>query len=149
SVVIRKPTWLRYGADDRPPTAAALLLGLQHAGLAIMFMVYPVVVVQELNLSTVEASAMISASLVAIGLATILQSRHPPLGSGDLAVHIPTPVMLPAMIQAGALGGLGLIASMTLLLGLLEAGFARVLHRLRTLFPPEVCGVAVFMLGVS
>lgn len=145
----RKPTWLTYGAEERPPVSAALLLGLQHAGLAIMFMVYPVVIVQALELSIPEASALISASLVAIGLATILQSRRPPLGSGELAVHIPTPVMLPALLQAGALGGIGLIAGMTLVLGLAEAGLARVLHRLRKLFPPEVCGVAVFMLGVS
>ncbi len=53
------------------------------------------------------------------------------------------------MIQAGILGGVGLMATMTLFLGLLETGVARMLRRLRKHFPPEVCGVVVFMLGVS
>lgn len=145
----RRPTWLSYAAEDRPPLLTTLVLGLQHAGLAIMFMIYPVVAAQELGLASWEASGLLASSLLAIAVATLLQSRRPPVGSGDLAVHIPTPVMLPAMIQAGAVGGVGLIASMTFILGLLETGLARMLHRLRRLFPPEVCGVVVFMLGVS
>lgn len=114
-----------------------------------MFMIYPVVVAQELGLTSEETSGLLASSLLAISVATLLQSRRPPVGSGDLAVHIPTPVMLPAMIQAGTIGGVGLLASMTFMLGLLELGLARMLHRLRRLLPPEVCGVVVFMLGVS
>ncbi|MDF2095063.1 uracil-xanthine permease family protein [Aquibaculum arenosum] len=145
----RRPTWLSYAVEERPPAPTLLVLGLQHAGLAIMFMIYPVVVAQELGLTSAETSGLLASSLLAIAIATLLQSRQPPMGSGELAVLIPTPVMLPAMIQAGSIGGVGLIASMTFILGLLESGLARILHRLRRLLPPEVCGVVVFMLGVS
>ena len=128
---------------------AILVLGLQHAGLAIMFMIYPVVVAREIGLTSLETSGLITGSLIAAGVATMLQARAAPLGSGSLAVEIPGPLVLPAMIHASSLGGLGAVAAMLTVHGLAEATLARMLHRLRQLFPPEVCGVAVLMLGIS
>ena len=144
-----KPTWVTYGVNDRPPATAIALLGLQHAGLAIMFMVYPVVAAQELGFTPRETSSLSTASLFTMGIATMLQACRPPFGANALNIHLPAAVVLPAMIHAGSLGGLGALAGMNLLLGLVETGLARLLHRLRKLFPPEVCGVAVLMLGVS
>lgn len=145
----RKSNQLTYGVDDRPPPGAALALGLQHAGLALIFMVYPVVAAQALGLEPGQTRGLITSSILAIAAATLLQCLRPPFGSGQLAVHIPTPITLAATIQAGMLGGPGLIAGMTLILGLIEVGLARILRRLRQFLPPEVCGVVVLMLGVS
>ena len=149
ATVTVSPTFLTYGVDDQPPLTALFVLGLQHAGLAIMFIIYPVVAAQELGLSSFQTRSLITASLVAMGIATILQSLRPPLGSGTVAVQIPAVIILPSMIHAGSLGGLGALAGMNLVLGMTEAALARLLPRLRQLFPPEVCGVAVLMAGVS
>ncbi len=53
-------------------------------------MIYPVVAAQEIGLDPGQTSALITSSILAIAIATIVQSRRAPLGSGDLAVHIPT-----------------------------------------------------------
>lgn len=145
----RKPERLTYGVDERPPNAAMWAVALQQAVLALVFMIYPVAAAQAIGLSPEQTAALVTATLIAIAVATLLQSRRPPVGSGTLAVQIPTPVMLPAMVQAGTAGGLGLIAGMTIVLALGEAVVARLLKPLRGWFPPEVCGVVVLMLGVS
>lgn len=145
----RKPSKLTYGVEDRPPLASAAVLALQHAGLALMFMIYPVVAAQEIGLDATGVTTMVTASIVGIGLATLLQSFRPPIGSGQLAVHIPTPVLLPATIHVGLLAGPGAVAFMTVSVGILELAFARILRHLRTVFPAEVCGVVVLMLGIS
>ena len=145
----RKPDRLTYGVDERPPTSAMWAVALQQAVLVLVFMIYPVAAAQAIGLSPEQTASLVAATLIAVALATFLQSRRPPLGSGTLAVQIPTPVMLPAIVQAGTAGGLGLIAGMTILLALGEGVVARLLKRLRAWFPPEVCGVVVLMLGVS
>jgi len=146
---LRKPDRLTYGVDDRPPRSAICAVALQQAVLVLVFMIYPVAAAQAMGLSPEQTTSLVTATLMAVALATALQSRRPPVGSGMLAVQIPTPVMLPAVVQAGMAGGLGLIAGMTLVLALGEAVVARLLKPLRACFPPEVCGVVVLMLGVS
>ncbi len=146
---LRQSDRLTYGVDDRPPRAAVWAVALQQTVLALVFMIYPVAAAQAIGLSPEQTGSLVTATLIAIAVATLLQSRRPPVGSGTLAVQIPTPVMLPAVIQAGTAGGLGLIAGMTIVMALGEALVARLLKPLRGWFPPEVCGVVVLMLGVS
>jgi NCS2 family nucleobase:cation symporter-2 len=54
----------------------------------------------------------------------------------------------PSLIAA-KLGGLPLVFGMTLFAGLLEAALAPLLNRLRPIFPPEISGVVIFMIGIS
>lgn len=145
----RKPERLSFGVEQKPPAAAILILALQHAGLALMFVIYPLVAAQALGFSAAETGMLVRTTILAMAVATLLQILRPPLGSGHLAIPIPSPILLPAIIQAGSLGGIGLIAGLTMALGVVESGLARILRRLRRFFPPEVCGVAVFILGVS
>eukprot|EP01031_Cornospumella_fuschlensis_P016981 gene16981-20763_t len=103
----------------------------------------------EAQLAPAQANAMLSACAMCIGIATILQCARSRLGSGYLAVHVPSPGALPLAIQALALGGIGLMAATTLLVGISQLFVARLVRPLRVVLPPEVCGVAVTMLGVS
>jgi xanthine permease XanP len=146
---MRKPDRLKYGVDDSPPLSELLVLALQHAGLAIMFMIYPVAAAQAIRLDPAQTAALVTASMIAIAVATLVQYARAPWGSGMLAVQIPTPVMLPAVVHTGLLGGPALIAGMTLVLSVSEVMLARVMRYLRAYFPPEICGVVVLMLGVS
>lgn len=138
-----------YGIEDRPSFAATCLLGIQHGVLALVFLVYPLAVAQELNLDSAETLGFLTACVLAIALSTALHFFRPPIGSGSLAVEIPTPIFLPTAILAGSSGGLAAIAAISLLSGLTELVFARLLRHVRALFPAEVCGIAVMMLGIS
>ncbi|HSH92313.1 MAG TPA: solute carrier family 23 protein, partial [Ramlibacter sp.] len=144
-----KPDRLRYGADDRPPWRVTLVLGLQHACLALVFLVYPVAAATAIGFSPGQTTAFLTACILAMAIVAFLQPLRPPFGSGSLALYIPSPLMLPAVIQAGLSGGLSLIAGVTLLMGATVIALSRLLRHLRVLFPAEVCGVVILMLGVA
>jgi len=132
-----------------PKPQEVAVLSLQHALLALIFLIYPLAAAQTIGLSPADTGTFLTGSLIAIGVATCLHYFPPPFGSGSLAVEIPTPIFLPVTIMAGAAGGWPLMCGMALVCGVVEVVFARALRVLRALFPAEVCGVAVFMLGVS
>ncbi|MGE0723907.1 MAG: uracil-xanthine permease family protein [Alphaproteobacteria bacterium] len=145
----RKPSNLIYGEDARPPLLALLTLAVQHSILIMMLLVYPIVVAAAVGLPPHEARALVAASILAAGIGTIVQCWPSRLGSGYLAVHTSNPVYIPAMIQAGMAGGPALMAGMTICGGVIGILVSRVLRPLRRLLPAEVCGVSVFLLGVS
>ncbi len=142
-------TTFLYGLEDRPPLPAMLVLGFQHALLAMVFLVYPVAVAQELGLSSAVTLAFLSSCVFGMAVSTALHVLRPPLGSGSLAVEIPTPLFIPTAVLAGTTGGIGAVAAVSMLSGVTGVVFARLLRRLRALFPAEICGIAVLMLGIS
>lgn len=145
----RRPTSLVYGLNDPVPPATLLALATQHAMLAVTFLIYPLLAATEAGLSAGQVSALLSACALSIGIATILQCVRSRFGSGYLCVHIPSPAAIPLAVQAISLGGIGLMAMSTFLVGLCQLFAARLVRPLRVLLPPEVSGVAVTMLGVS
>ncbi len=146
----QKPAGIIYGVNDIPPLRTTLLLAFQHAGLALVFVVYPLMLLSGASGTQADAEGIVTASILAIAAGTFLQclARHG-MGSGYLAVHISNPVYLPVSIQAAAMGGIGLALGMTVIAGIFSIIFSRFLRHLRHLFPAEVCGVAIFMLGIS
>jgi NCS2 family nucleobase:cation symporter-2 len=146
----QKPANIIYGVDDIPPLRASLLLAFQHAGLALAFLVYPLILVSEAHGTQADAEAIVTASILAIAAGTFLQCYgRKGIGSGFLAVHITNPVYLPVSLYAAGSGGLGLVFGMTIIAGIFGALFSRILRRQRHLFPAEVCGVGIVMLGIS
>jgi xanthine permease XanP len=145
----RKPAGLTWNVDDPVPPRMLMVLAAQHAALILILLVYPLVAAAEIGLSPVDTETFISAAIIGLGLTTMLQCWPRGPGSGFLIVHMPNPILMPAAIQAGRLGGLGLVAGMLIIVGVFQVGLARIVKPLRTLLPPEVCGVAVTMLGVS
>jgi len=140
---------LTYGREDRPPLRDSLLLGAQHAVVALVFLVYPLAAAQEIGLDPASTARFLTACVLGIGISTFLHAFRPSVGSGALAVEIPTPIFLPAAVMAGAAGGLSMLAAISLLSGCIEVLFARALKHIKNLFPAEVCGIAVMMLGIS
>ncbi len=140
---------LAYGPASRPPAGALAALVLQHAGMVLVFMVYPLVLAGALGLGPLETSGLIAGTLVACALATWIQVVRAPWGSGQLGVYIPTPVHLSALIYAAGLGGLPAVAGFGLVLGACELLIARLLPALRVCFPAELCGVVIMGLGMA
>ena len=80
-----KPAGLVYGVDDTPPLGVNILSGLQHVGLMSIYLVYPVLVAQAAGASPEVAASLVSATLIALAVATLLQVvTIGPIGSGFL-----------------------------------------------------------------
>ena len=146
----KKPANLIYGLDESPPSGTTLLLGLQHILALSSAFVYPVIVLQETGMLAAQAERMIHASMIVMGIATILQTlRHGRIGSGYLCLEQVGPAYVPVSILAVKAGGLPLLAGMTLVSGLFGVVLSRLMGRLRPLFSAEVTGTIVMMVGLA
>ena len=145
-----KPSNIIYGVDDIPPFRTTLLLAVQHAVLSLVFIVYPLMLITESGGTQRDAEGLVTASILVMAVGTFLQCLGKKgVGSGYLAVQITNPIYLPVSIYAAKMGGLGLAFGMTIFAGAFSMAFSRFLKHFRSLFPAEVCGVAVVMLGIS
>ncbi|WP_428030396.1 uracil-xanthine permease family protein [Ancylobacter sp.] len=144
----RKPSNILYSADEKPPLVTTIILGLQHATLALLFIVYPLVAATEAGLSFDDTQIFITSCIIFMGIATLLECLPKP-GAGMLLVQIPNMAHLPLAVQSLAAGGPALYAGMSLIAAISQLTLARFIGVLRAVFPPEICGVAVTMLGVA
>src|ERR1700751_1844832 len=144
-----KPANLIYSVDEVPPLPLTIALGLQHVFVMSVGWIFVVVVATSIG-SRVEAETMIRMSMIASGLATILQAQtRGPIGSGYLCPFSCGPAYVSASILAGQVGGLPLLWGMTTFSGIFEALLSRVMKRLQRVFPPEVTGLVVALVGIE
>jgi xanthine permease XanP len=145
-----RPQGLIYGVDERPPAFTLLALGIQHIFLMSSTLVLPVVLVTEIGGSFDQVRGVVALSMISCGIGTIVQAvRLRGFGSGFLCPNLVGPNFFGSLMGAAWLGGLPLMRGMTIAAGLFEAIFARVIYRLRFLFPPEITGLVVLMVGES
>src|SRR5262245_25774038 len=92
----KRPPNLIYGVDESPPLGTTFLLGLQHILALSSAFVYPVILLQETGILPEETERMIHASMIVMGVATILQTlRYGAIGSGYLRPERLGPAYLP------------------------------------------------------
>ncbi|PKL69451.1 MAG: xanthine permease [Methanomicrobiales archaeon HGW-Methanomicrobiales-1] len=145
-----RPPDLEFGADDKPPLTTMFLLGLQHTGIVATAFVFPILVARAAGLEAGAAAFFVSMSMLANGISTIFQAiKHPEFGSGYLIPRVAGPNYVSASILALQSGGLSLLCGMTACSGVLQVVLSRVVQRLRVLFPVEVTGLVIMMLGVT
>lgn len=144
----RKPSNIVYAAHERMPLGTMLILGVQHATLSLLFIVYPLVAAMEAGLSYSDTQMLITSCIIFMGIATILEC-WPKTGSGLLLVQLPNMAHLPLAVQSLHFGGPALYAAMSLVAAGSQLTLSRFMKSLRAVFPPEICGVAVTMLGVA
>ena len=146
----RTPPNLLYGVNDRPPVWTLAILGVQHGALLISSLMATVFFAQALGADAAQTRSLVSVGLIAGGLASILQAtRKWGLGSGYFCLHTSSFIYFQASISAAQAGGLALVCGMTLAAGAMQTLLARVVGRLRALFPPEVAGLVVAMVGLA
>lgn len=146
----RKPDNIIYGVNDRPPPLTTLLLALQHIFLLSSTLIFPAILIQAIGGTFTQVKSLLAFSMIAAGIGTIVQAiRKGPIGSGYLVPNLCGPAYLSVSMQAAWLGGLPLMHGMIIIAGLCEALFSRIIHHLRYLFPPEITGLVVLMVGVS
>jgi len=146
----KKPDNLVYGLDDKPPLFSLILLGLQHYMVASIGLIFPVILISSVNGSDADAELMVSICMLTGGISVILQSlRTKYIGCGYLLPPMVTSSFLPASIMAAQMGGLPLVFGMTAFAGFSEVLIARVINKIKVLFPPEVTGLVIMMVGIS
>jgi NCS2 family nucleobase:cation symporter-2 len=147
---MRKPADLIYWLNDRPPTAVILSAGLQQAAVVLVFLFPAILLARATDAPPGQAAAIISLTLIASAIGTMLQAiGRAGIGCGLLAPIVPATAFVAPTMLAAELGGLPLIAGMTLGAGLTALVLARLLHRMRALIPAEIAGTVVFIIGLS
>lgn len=148
---VRKPANLLYGVNDRPPLPVTFALGVQHVFILFISLIFPALIVNMLG-DTIDphtARSFVSLSMIAAGISTILQSlRFKSFGSGYLCPAVCGPSYFAASAAAATLGGLPLLFGMTAFAGAIEVALSRVMKKLRFMFPPEVMGLVVALVGI-
>ncbi|MCG8462841.1 MAG: hypothetical protein MI919_41680, partial [Holophagales bacterium] len=93
-----------YGIDERPPTVwESLLYGWQHTLVDISPFVLPLAVAAALGLSAGDQARLISFCLVAMGVATLIQTT---IGNRLPIVQGPSATLIGSLVPlAGTLGG--------------------------------------------
>lgn len=144
------PQPLLYGLHDRPPAVRLWLLAFQHVCLMASPLVLPAVLVAEIGGSRSEAQTVVALSMIACGLGTILQAmRLPGIGSGYFVPNVVGPNFFAASMSAAWIGGLPLMRGMTIFAGLFQVLFSSVIRRVKFLFPNEILGLVVMMVGIG
>ena len=150
SAQARKPGEFIHGLDDVPRPLLSALVGFQHVSLVRIQLIFPALVIQLAELPTEASVNMLSLSLIALGVAALLQSLpRGPVGSRYLCPCCHDGIFLEPAIAALKLGGLPLVFGMTLFAGVIQSALSPILHRIRPLLPPEIGGLVVFLVGTS
>ena len=146
----KKPPSLVYAVDDVPPPLVTLLNAVQHVGVIAINLVYPVLIFRAVDTPVEVVSSLLAMVIWSLAIGTFLQVyRIGPVGTGFMCPATPTATYFAPSLLAVRLGGLPMLFGMTIFAGLLEAAIAPLLNRLRAIFPPEISGLVILMIGMS
>jgi NCS2 family nucleobase:cation symporter-2 len=144
----RKPANIAYGVDETPPLSVTALTVFQQFGLMSINLIYPVLIGREVGGAPRLVGDLVSLSCLTLGVGALLQAL-PRIGSGFLCQPVPSAVYLIPSLLAARRGGLPLVFGMTACAGLIEIVLSRTLRKLRPLFPPEIAGLVVALIGLT
>ena len=145
-----KPQNVEYAVNEVPPAGHLFLSSLQHVLLMFVSVSLPVIFASQINETPTFTATLVTFSMLAAGLGSILQSVGlPHIGSGYLCPNVCGPSYLSLSLSAAWIGGLPLMRGMIVLAGVIEMGLAPVVQKLRRVFPTFIVGLVVAMVGVS
>ncbi|NTW76634.1 MAG: purine/pyrimidine permease [Syntrophaceae bacterium] len=146
----QKPANLVYGVDEKPPLRITIVLALQHIFFLTAGLIVTTMITRAVGCSSELVQSVVCMSMIAGGIATILQAlNRGHVGSGYLCTAGIDPTFVSCSILAGLSGGISMILGMSIFSGALECLISRVINRMRILFPPEVTGVVLTMVGLN
>lgn len=149
--ILKRDDKLLYGVDDKPPFAMALVLAFQHILAAFAGIIaVPLVVCTSLKLSVGATSMMVSATIFASGITTLIQSK----GVGPIGSRVPGMMgtdftFVNPSISVGAKFGIGGIIAATMTGSLVEIVLSRFIKPLMKFFPPLITGTVVSLIGIT
>lgn len=145
-----RPDGIDYWVDERPPPSLILMVALQQVAFLGAIMTLPVVLARQAGLDMAGAAGLVALTMVGAGIGVILQA----LNRGGIGIGLFSPlhtssVAFPAALAAVQMGGLGLAFGMMTVAAVMQMALARFLPRLRALFPVEIAGLIVLILGIG
>ncbi len=145
-----RPFNIRFWIDERPSLPLSLMAALQQLALLGSIMTVSLVFTRKIGLNPADTAGVMSLTMLAAGVGTVMQALNRfGVGSGLLVPMQASGAAFRAMQEAVALGGLGLAFGMCAAIGLVQLIFGRLMRRLRSFFPVEIAGLAVFLIGVE
>ncbi|XZI42500.1 uracil-xanthine permease family protein [Clostridium perfringens] len=142
---------LIYGVDDDLDLPKKILFGLQHIFAAFGgIIVVPLVIATSLGFNSKVTTALISASILGSGLATIIQAK----GVGKVGARVACIMgtdftFVSPAISVGSVLGLPGIIGATILGALFEVILSFFIKPLMKFFPPLVTGTVVALIGLT
>ncbi len=142
---------LRYAADDRPPGAMSLVIGLQVGILVcVPVVVVTTVVARTAGLDDAYLSWAIFASMVIGGLITVLQAgRVGAFGGGALTVMGASGASIGVAVLALVTGGPPLLGALVVASAICQFFLSAVLSRLRHIITPLISGTLLALVSVT
>ena len=144
-----KPREILYLAHEKPPLFATTALSLQHALVALSLVIYLVIVGKAMALPEEQLQNFISLGIIVMALGTLLNCLTTRVSAGHLIVQVPAVLTMAVFISVVADYGLNAAAGGVLVSGVCVLILGRFVSRLQVLFPPEVMGVLLVLLGIS
>ena len=132
-----------------------MLASLGHASqfnliASATLLVTPVIVAKESGLGDSYLLWMVFASLIVVGLSTLIQVRRiGPVGAGALLPMFSAAVSIPFCITAVVDGGPGTLVSLVFVTGALQLIISRWVVILRRIVTPVVSGIVIMILSVT
>ncbi|MDP8218368.1 MAG: solute carrier family 23 protein [Candidatus Theseobacter exili] len=139
-----------YAVNEVPPIGHLLMSAVQHVLLMFVALGIPVIFASQLSGTAEFTADLITFSMIATGLGSIIQSVGLPfIGSGYLCPNVCGPSYMSLSLSAAWVGGLPLMRGMIILAGLVEMALAPLIQKLKKVFPTFIVGLVVTMVGVS
>ena len=142
---------LIYGVNDNLSLGKKIIFGLQHIFAAFGgIVVVPLVIAGALGFDGKTTTTLISATILASGLATIIQGRGVgKIGSKVACIMGTDFTFVSPSISVGSVLGLPGIIGATILGAFLEIILSFFIKPLMKLFPPLVTGTVVCLIGLT
>ena len=141
----------RYEAHENPPWRTSFGYGLQFSMIAsATLLVTPVIVANASDRGEPYVTWMVFASLLAVGLSTLVQVRRlGPLGAGAVMPFFTAAFAIPFCITAVVDGGPATLTTLVLASAAFQFIVARWLFILRRLVTPVVSGTVMMILSIT
>ncbi|EMP6778736.1 xanthine permease XanP, partial [Proteus mirabilis] len=156
----QKTSELLFALEEKPPLPQTLFAACQHLLAMFVAVITPAILIcQALGLPAHDTQRIISMSLFASGIASLIQIRAwGPVGSGLLSIQGTSFNFVAPLIMGGLAlknGGADISTMMAALFGTLmvasltEVLLSRFLHLARRIITPLVSGIVVMIIGLS
>ena len=141
----------RYEVHESPPFLVALGHGLQFSLIAsATLLVTPVVVAKASGRDDAYLVWMVFASLVVVGVSTLLQVRRVgPIGGGAVLPMFTAAFSIPFCITAVADGGPATLTTLVLVAAAVQLAISKWLFILRRIVTPTVGGTVMMILSIT